>query len=552
MKAPVTYTRAQIGIAAPQVSVETHLTGGIPRFTIVGLPEVAVNESKERVRSALMNSQFEFPRNRITTNLAPADIPKSGGRYDLAIALGILAASRQIPQADLAEYEFAAELGLSGELRPVSGILSVAIAAAKRGRKLVVAPENAAEAMLLGDNEVYPCESLLAICEHLQGKVLLQQGVANEVRGQFPGAPATNGVAGSGELSSEGLAQKNSEVASGNPQAQICYQQAGETSSPSWAVQDLADVCGHAQAKRVLAIAAAGRHSLLMVGSPGTGKSLLSQCLPGIMPELTQAEALEVAAIHSLVKGSVDATRWRQAPFCAPHHTSSSVALVGGGKMPMPGLVSQAHCGVLFLDELAEFRRDVLEALREPLETGFITVARASGHITYPARFQLVAAMNPCPCGYLGDTQRDCYCSPQSVQRYQQKISGPILDRIDMHVQVLPIPIKTLAQSQREGFSSAEVREQVGLARRYQQLRQGCVNSAIPQSQLHHYCVLAPDAQELLEEAIDQLKLSPRSYHRLLRVARTIADLAAVDSIGQDQIAEAMSYRNVLGSLFPH
>lgn len=515
MKAPVTYTRAQVGIEAPQVSVETHLTGGIPRFTIVGLPEVAVNESKERVRSALMNSQFEFPRNRITTNLAPADIPKSGGRYDLAIALGILAASRQIPQVHLAEYEFAAELGLSGELRPVTGILSVAIAAAKRGRKLVVAPQNAAEAMLLGDNEVYACESLLAICQHLQGKVLLQPGCVNEGRGHFQGDLAGHGFA-------ESIAQ------------------------------DLADVCGHAQAKRVLAIAAAGGHSILLVGSPGTGKSLLSQCLPGIMPELSQDEALEVAAIHSLAKGGVDAARWRQAPFCSPHHTSSSVALVGGGKIPMPGLVSQAHCGVLFLDELAEFRRDVLEALREPLETGFITVARASGHITYPARFQLVAAMNPCPCGYLGDAQRDCYCSPQSVQRYQQKISGPILDRIDMHVRVLPVPIKTLAQSRREGLSSAEVREQVSLARGFQYQRQGCVNSAIPQNQMHQCCVLAPDAQELLAEAVDQLKLSPRSYHRLLRVSRTIADLVAVDSIGCEQIAEAMSYRNVLGSLIPH
>jgi magnesium chelatase family protein len=505
IEAPVTYTRAQVGITAPQVTVETHLTGGIPRFTIVGLPEVAVNESKERVRSALMNSQFEFPRKRITTNLAPADIPKMGGRYDLAIAMGILAASRQVPSQQLHDYEFAAELGLSGELRPVTGILSAAIAAGHKGRKLVVAPENAAEAVLPGDNVVYPCESLLALCHHLQGKQLLSLQVPQK-------------------------------------------EEVGSTSFGP----DLADVCGHLQAKRVLTISAAGAHSLLMIGPPGTGKSLLSHCLPGILPELTQSQALEVAAIHSLANGGVDAARWRQAPFCAPHHTASSAALVGGGKIPKPGLVSQAHFGVLFLDELAEFRRDVLEALREPLETGIITVARAAGHVSYPARFQLIAAMNPCPCGYLGDPQHECRCSPQSIERYQQKISGPMLDRIDLHMMVRPVPMKELTQRDKGALSSAEIRGQVLHARFIQEERQGCANSALPQNTLQEHCKLTAEAQELLVEAVEKMRLSARSYHRLLRVSRTIADLSAEELITTQSVAEALSYRNVLGSQILH
>lgn len=502
MDAPITYTRAQLGVTAPQVSVETHLTGGLPRFTIVGLPQVGVNESKERVRSALMNSQFEFPRHRITTNLAPADIPKTGGRYDLAIAMGILAASYQIPRAHLAEYEFAAELGLSGELRPVTGILSAAIAAGQEGRKLVVSPENAAEAVLPGNNEVYPCPSLLALCAHLEGKALL--------------AP-------------QGFLQQAVEPVSQSP--------------------DLTDICGHVQAKRALVVSAAGAHSVLMVGPPGTGKSLLGHCLPGLLPELTQAQALEVAAIHSLAHGRVDAARWRQAPFCAPHHTSSSAALVGGGKFPKPGMVSLAHCGVLFLDEVAEFRRDVLEALREPLETGVVSIARAAGHMCYPARFQLLAAMNPCPCGYLGDSTRLCRCSPEIIRRYQHKISGPMLDRIDMHLRVLPIPIKTLSQPSADlSGSSATVREQVAMARAIQVARQGCPNSALPQPELRKYCILTQDAQALLEDAVDKLALSARSYHRLLRVSRSIADLAEEDCIASHHVGEAISYRSVLSS----
>lgn len=501
MNAPVTYTRAQVGISAPQVTVETHLTGGIPRFTIVGLPEAAVKESKERVRSALMNSQFEFPRKRITTNLAPADIPKIGGRYDLAIAMGILAASKQIPLRGLDEYEFAAELGLSGELRPVSGVLSAAVAASEKGRVLVVAPQNADEAVLLGGNRVYACESLLALCQHLQGKEVLD-----------------------------------------------FHEQCFELDSPiAQSCPDLADVCGHLQPKRVLAIAGAGAHSLLMVGPPGTGKSLLSHCLPGILPELTRSQALEVAAIHSLANGGVDMARWRLAPYCAPHHTSSSVALVGGGKVPKPGLISQAHHGILFLDELPEFRRDVLEALREPLENGHITVARAAGHVSYPARFQLVAAMNPCPCGYLGDPQHECRCSPQSIERYQNKISGPLLDRIDLHVLVRPVPMSALVQHEKKGPTSHEVRGLVLNARMIQEQRQGCANSAITQNKLQLYCEMASDAQKVLADAIEKFGLSPRSYHRVLRVSRTIADLEWQELIASQHVAEALSYRNILG-----
>jgi magnesium chelatase family protein len=302
----------------------------------------------------------------------------------------------------------------------------------------------------------------------------------------------------------------------------------------------------------VLTLAAAGAHSLLMVGPPGTGKSLLSHCLPGILPELTQEQALEVSAIHSLACGKVDASRWRQTPFCAPHHTSSSAALVGGGKVAKPGLISQAHGGVLFLDELAEFRRDVLEALREPLETGNITIARASGHLSFPARFQLVAAMNPCPCGYLGDSQQACCCSPQLIERYQQKISGPMLDRIDLHLQVLPVPMKILSEPSTDTVSSAKVRAEVCNARAIAEQRQGCANSALAQNKVNDYCVLSSEAQNLLSEAMEKLKLSPRSYHRLLRVSRTIADLVEEELITSQHVAEALSYRNALKSLINH
>jgi len=496
MSAPITYSRGQLGIEAPLVTVETHLTRGMPRFNIVGLPETAVRESKERVRSAIINSHFRFPRQRITINLAPADLPKAGGRFDLAIALGILAASKQVPQKVLQEYEFAGELGLSGEIRPITGILACALAARKQGRKLVVAMQNADEAVLPGDVEVYPVSDLLGLLQHLKHRVCVTPHVANESGlglGDYP---------------------------------------------------DLREVCGQAFAKRAMTIAAAGRHSLLMVGPPGTGKSLLSQCLPGLLPELSLDEGLEVAAIYSLSKGAVNAKTWRQRPYCAPHHGSSAASLVGGGRLAMPGLISLAHHGVLFLDELPEFRRDVVEALREPLESGMITVARAARHERYPARFQLIAAMNPCPCGYATDPQQECVCNAAQIQRYLRKLSGPILDRIDLQVHVMPVAIAALASHRPELESgSDEVRAKVIPVLQLQQERQGCSNSALSSNGLAQYCNLERSAQDLLERCALQMKLSARSYHRVLRVARTIADLAGSDNILHGHVGEALGYR---------
>ncbi|MDQ2994229.1 MAG: YifB family Mg chelatase-like AAA ATPase [Pseudomonadota bacterium] len=496
MVSPITFTRGQLGIEAPLVTVETHLTKGLPKFNIVGLPETAVRESKERVRSAIMNSCFRFPSGRITINLAPADLPKGGGRFDLAIALGILAASRQLPREVLGEYEFAGELGLSGEIRPVTGILASAIAARQQGRKLVVALQNADEAVLPGNVDVYAASDLLTLHQHLSRRVPIELHTAPEVvptLGSYP---------------------------------------------------DLREVCGQAYAKRALTIAAAGRHSLLMVGPPGTGKSLLSNCLQGLLPELTVEEGLEVAAIYSLAKGEVSAKTWRQRPYCAPHHGSSAAALVGGGRLAMPGMISLAHHGVLFLDELPEFPRDVIEALREPLESGAITVARAARHERYPARFQLIAAMNPCPCGYATDPRHECACTATQIQRYLRKLSGPLLDRIDLQVHVSPVAITSLSNHRPElEKSSADVRAEIGPVLARQQSRQGCTNSALTSKALAEYCPLEPGAAALLERCALQMKLSARSYHRVLRVARTIADLADSKRLEQSHISEALSYR---------
>lgn len=502
MSAPITYSRGQLGIEAPLVTVETHLTSGMPRFNIVGLPETAVRESKERVRSAIINSRFQFPRERITINLAPADLPKAGGRFDLAIALGILAASKQVPLEVLREYEFAGELGLSGEIRPVAGILACALAARSQGRKLMVARQNADEAALPGDVAIYPMSDLLEVHQHLsQGRCVDAYSVEMGVH-----APC------------------------GYP--------------------DLREVCGQETAKRALTIAAAGRHSLLMVGPPGTGKSMLSQCLPGLLPELSLEEGLEVAAIYSLAKGAVSAKAWRQRPYCAPHHGSSAASLVGGGRLAMPGMISLAHHGVLFLDELPEFQRDVIEALREPLESGMITVARAARHERYPARFQLVAAMNPCPCGYATDPQQECVCTASQIHRYLRKLSGPILDRIDLQVEVMPVAISALAHHQAQtGCSSETVRALVAPLLQRQHDRQGCPNSALTSKSLAQHCILEQSAQDLLERCALQMKLSARSYHRVLRVARTIADLAGFECILREHIGEALGYRSKIRPL---
>ena len=388
MSLAIVYSRAQCGMDAPPVTVEVHLSNGLPRLSIVGLPETAVKESKDRVRGAILNSRFEFPTRRITINLAPADLPKDGGRFDLPIALGILAASRQIPGLHLSDYEFAGELALSGELRGVHGILPMTVKTHGAKRITVVPVENAGEATLVSNATVLAGRHLLDVTGHLTGSQQL--------------APVTADYAAS--------------ITASYP--------------------DLADVRGQMHARRALEIAAAGGHSLLMIGPPGTGKSLLASRLPGILPELGETEALEVAAIRSVCGSPIDPARWRQRPFRAPHHTASGVALVGGGSNPRPGEISLAHHGVLFLDELPEFDRKVLEVLREPLENGRIVISRAARQAEYPARFQLVAAMNPCPCGYLGDTSGRCRCTADQVERYRQKISGPLLDRIDMHIEV--------------------------------------------------------------------------------------------------------------------
>ena len=496
MSLAVLYSRAREGINAPLVDVEVHLANGLPALSIVGLPEKAVQESKDRVRGALINSRFEFPARRITINLAPADLPKEGGRFDLPIALGVLAASGQIPGELLSQYEFIGELALSGELRPVKGVLPVALAARDAGRALVVPQEGAAEAALVSGLDIYPVRHLLEICEHLT------QG------GRIPRYTAS---------------LKNSTLAVGS---------------------DLSDVRGQPHAKRALEIAAAGGHSLLMVGPPGTGKSMLASRLPGILPSMTEAEALETAAVLSVSDRGFSVEHWSCRPFRQPHHTASGVALVGGGSNPRPGEISLAHNGVMFLDELPEFDRRVLEVLREPLESGRITISRAARQAEFPARFQLVAAMNPCPCGYLGDSARDCRCSADKVARYRDRISGPLMDRIDMHIEVPRLPTELLHRPADEFVEgSASVRERVEIARECQLQRMGRSNSALSSREVEDTCVVDDATRALLYRAMERLKLSARAYHRILKVARTIADLDAQTEIQTAHVSEAIGYR---------
>jgi len=494
MSLAIVHTRAKLGINAPAVTVETHLSNGLPAFSIVGLPETAVKESKDRVRSAIINSHFEFPSRRITVNLAPADLPKDGGRYDLPIALGILAASQQIPTDSLANCEFIGELALTGELRPVRGALSAAIACEKKQRQLVVPTANAEEAALCHSLEVLPSRNLLQLCAHLHRR--------------------------------ESITPQNKTAL---PESTRSY-------------PDLADVAGQQQAKRALEVAAAGGHNLIFSGPPGTGKTLLATRLPGILPPLTNNELLEVARIQSSRLSIFNINDLRR-PFRNPHHTASAVALVGGGNPPQTGEISLAHQGVLFLDELPEFQRKVLEVLREPLESGKILIARANHQITFPARFQLIAAMNPCNCGYSGDPQRHCNCTPDQIRRYREKISGPLLDRIDLQVTVNRIPAHLMQSSEEEG--SAIVRARVTKARQRQLQRQQCNNAALAGSLLKQHCALSKEGQTLLEQASQALHLSPRSYHRVLRVARTIADLADSKAIETLHLQEGLNYRKL-------
>ena len=493
MNLALVHSRARSGVRAPAVRVEVHLAGGLPTMSIVGLPEAAVREAKDRVRAAILCAQFEFPARRITVNLAPADLPKDGGRFDLPIALGILAASGQIPLEAMADCEFLGELGLTGELRAVDGALPAALAAGDAERRLIVPAGNGSEAALASRVEVRTARTLLEVCGHLTGRKPLPHAHA-------PALQRTPGP-------------------------------------------DLADVRGQAQARRALEIAAAGGHHLLLIGPPGCGKTLLASRLPGVLPEATEDEALEAAAIASVSGRGLDPARWRERPFRSPHHTASAVALVGGGAQPRPGEISLAHQGVLFLDELPEWDRRALEVLREPLESGVITVSRAARSAEFPARFQLVAAMNPCPCGWAGDPSGRCRCSPDAVRRYRGRVSGPLLDRIDLHVEVARLPPAELRPDAPAGESTATVRARVVEARERQYARAGKTNAVLDQSETASACRLADADRLLLERAVEALQLSARSMHRILRVARTIADLEGADAIGTAHLTEAISLR---------
>jgi magnesium chelatase family protein len=493
MSLAVLYSRALAGMDAPLVTVEVHLANGLPSFTIVGLPEAEVKESKDRVRSALQNCHFEFPARRITVNLAPADLPKESGRFDLPMALGILAASGQIPGTALPRYEFAGELALTGELRPVRGALAMTYRAHRCGRAFVLPADSATEAALVRDARVHPATSLLQVCAHLANKEPIAR-----MAGEAPEIPAH--------------------------------------------FADMADVRGQGQARRALEVAAAGGHSILMAGPPGTGKTMLAERFAGILPPMTEAEALESAAMQSLGSAGFDVTSWKRRPYRAPHHTASAVALVGGGSQPRPGEISMAMHGVLFLDELPEFSRDVLEVLREPLESGKISVSRAARQAEFPARFQLIAAMNPCPCGYLGHPSGKCRCTPDQVARYRNRISGPLLDRIDLHVEVPAVAEKHLSSRQR-GESSAEIRERVQRARELQLQRQGKPNAQLAVDEIEAHCGSNDAAVELARQAISRLGLSARAFHRILKVGRSIADLSGSAPVCPAHVAEAVQYR---------
>ena len=488
-------SRALAGIDAPEVAVEVHLGPGLPSFTIVGLPDAEVREAKDRVRAALNHTQFEFPARRITVNLAPADLPKDSGRFDLPIAIGILAASGQIDPGALAAHEFAGELSLTGELRPVRGALAMALQARACGRAFVIPEANAPQAALAQGAQVLPARTLLEVVAHLCGEAKL-------------------------------------------PRFEACAR------PPAHVYPDFSEVKGQPQAKRALEVAAAGGHSVLMIGPPGTGKSMLAARFPGILPPMSEAEALEVAAIHSVSAAGFEATRWGERPYRAPHHSASTAAMVGGGQLPRPGEISLAHRGVLFLDELPEFDRDVLESLREPLESGRVSISRAARQSQFPARFQLVAAMNPCPCGHCGSPAGRCRCTPDRIARYRGRISGPLADRVDIKLEV-PAPRDSDLMTPGATESSEAIRQRVFNAHQCQFERQGVPNALLGTREIDKLCATDKEGDQLLRHALARLLLSARAYHRVLRVARTIADLAGDAAIRAAHLAEAIQYRRL-------
>ena len=496
--------RAQVGLSAPLVHVEVSLASGLPTFSIVGLPAMVVREARERVRAALLNSQFEFPAGRITVNLAPADLPKEGGRFDLPIALGVLLASGQLSggaaSARTTPREFYGELGLTGELKAVRGLLPAAAQARCAGHELIVPRANAAEACVVAPHLVRAADHLLEVCAHVAGTRALPAGGAPDDAGTRPPRPRR-------------------------------------------APLDLAEVRGQLHAKRALIVAAAGGHSLLMIGPPGCGKSMLAQRLPGLLPPLSTAEALEVAAIASVSAAGFRHESLTERPFRAPHHSSSPPALVGGGVRARPGEVSLAHHGVLFLDELPEFARPVLEALREPLETGLVSVARCALTTQYPAEFQLVAAMNPCPCGALGDPAGSCRCTPESVRRYRARVSGPLLDRLDLQIELPRLEAGEFDAPPDEGAGSAAAAAAVGRARELQRTRQGTCNARLADAGVHRWCAPDEPGRRILAAAMQGLRLSGRARQRVLKVARTIADLDGRSAIGVREVSEAVMLR---------
>jgi magnesium chelatase family protein len=498
MAVAIVHSRALSGVTAPAVSVEVHLAGGLPGVNIVGLAETEVREARDRVRAALQNARFEFPPRKVTVSLAPADLPKESGRFDLPIAIGILAASGQLPADRLHEHEFAGELALTGELRAIRGALAMALSARHDGRAFVLPKASAAEASLVRDATVLPAPTLLAVCAHLTGDA--------------PLAPLE------------------------------CERPATSIGDPL----DLADVRGQPQGKRALEIAAAGCHSLLLLGPPGTGKSMLARRLNGLLPDMTEVEALEAAAIASLA-GQFTVERWRRRPFRAPHHTASGVALVGGGGVPRPGEISLAHHGVLFLDELPEWDRRVLEVLREPLESGVIHVSRAARQSVFPAQFQLVAAMNPCPCGWLGHPSGRCHCSKEQVDRYRRRVSGALYDRIDMAIEVPAVGAGEMASVPGGTPQTAPVRDRVARAYERQLERQGRANARVAPGDVERHCVRTRAAESVIAQALSRHSLSARGYHRVLKLARTIADLAGENAIDPLHMAEAVGYRRELG-----